>query len=83
MLITWQLSPTHMQQQKLKLKINKAYLTVEGHRLDNLPVPAMPWLPCTNLFFFAGLQIIAKLPNSSLITLFVITFLQEISCGHG
>ena len=30
----------------------KANLTAEGHRLDNLPVPSMPWRPCTNLCFF-------------------------------
>jgi len=31
---------------------NKANLTVEGHRLDNYPVPSMPWRPYTNLCFF-------------------------------
>jgi len=30
----------------------KANLTAEGHRLDNLPVPSMPWRPCTDLCFF-------------------------------
>jgi len=25
--------------------------TAEGHRLDNLPVPSMPWRPCTNFKF--------------------------------
>jgi len=28
---------------------NKANLTAEGHRLDNLPVSSMPWRPCTDL----------------------------------
>ena len=37
---------------ELKLDSYKTNLTVEGHRLDNLPVPSMPWRPCTNLFFF-------------------------------
>jgi len=42
-----------MQHQELKLDSNKANLTVEGHRLYNLPVPSMPsWRPCTNLCFF-------------------------------
>jgi len=41
-----------MQHHELKLDSNKANLTAEGHRLDNLPVPSMPWRPYTNLFFF-------------------------------
>ena len=36
----------------LKLDSNKTNLTAEGHRLDNFPVPSMPWRPCTNLCFF-------------------------------
>jgi len=40
-----------MQHHKLKLDSNKANSTAEEHRLDNLPVPSMPWRPCTNLFF--------------------------------
>jgi len=51
-LIIQQLLPIHMQQHKLKLDSNKANLTVEGHRLDNFPVPSMPWRPCTDLCFF-------------------------------
>jgi len=30
-----------MQHHELKLDSNKANLTVEGHRLDNLPVPSI------------------------------------------
>jgi len=30
----------------------KANLTAEGHRLDNLPVPSMPWRLCIHLCFF-------------------------------
>jgi len=41
-----------MQPHGLKLGSNKANSTVEGHRLDNLPVPSMPWHPCTILCFF-------------------------------
>jgi len=41
-----------MQHHELKLDSNKASLTAEGHRLDNLPVPSVPWRPCTNLCFF-------------------------------
>jgi len=37
---------------ELKLGSNKANLTAEGHRLDNLPVLSMPWRPCTDLCFF-------------------------------
>jgi len=37
----------------LKLDSNKANSTAEGHRLDNLPVPSMPWRPCTDVFFLA------------------------------
>jgi len=41
-----------MQHYELKLDSNKAHSAVEGHRLDNLPVPSMPcWRPCTNLCF--------------------------------
>jgi len=47
-----QLLPTYMQHLELKLDSNKVNLTVEGHRLNNLPVPSMPWRPCTNLCFF-------------------------------
>jgi len=36
----------------LKLDSNKANLTAEGHRLNNLPVPSMPWRPCTDMCFF-------------------------------
>ena len=50
--IIQQLLPTHMQHHELKPDSNKASLTVEGHRLDNLPVPSVPWRPCTNLCFF-------------------------------
>jgi len=39
-LIIQQLLPTYMQHHELKLDSNKANLTVEGHRLDNLPVPS-------------------------------------------
>ena len=41
-----------MQHHQLKLDRNKANLTVEGQRLDNLPVPSMPWHSCSNLCFF-------------------------------
>jgi len=41
-----------MHHHELKLDSNKANLTAEGHRLDNLPVPSMPWRPCTDLYFF-------------------------------
>jgi len=41
-----------MQHHELKLDSRKADLTVEGHRLNNLPVSSMPWRPCTNLCFF-------------------------------
>ena len=51
-LIIQQLLPTYTQYHELKLDSNKANLTVEGHRLDNLPVPSMPWRPCPNLCFF-------------------------------
>jgi len=37
---------------RVELDSNKANLTVEGHRLDNLPVPSMPWRPCTDFCFF-------------------------------
>ena len=50
-LIIQQLLPIYMHHHELKLDINKANLTVEGHRLDNLPVPSMPWRPCTDLCF--------------------------------
>jgi len=51
-LIIWQLLPTYMHQHEMKLDSNKTNLTAEGHRLDNLLVPSMPWRPCTNLCFF-------------------------------
>jgi len=38
-----------MQHHGLKPDSNKAFLTVEGHRLDNLPVPSMPWRPCSGV----------------------------------
>jgi len=41
-----------MQHHELKLDGYKANLTVEGHRLDSLRVPSMPWHPCTNFCFF-------------------------------
>jgi len=41
-----------MHHHELKLDSNKANLTAEGHRLDNLPVPSMPWRPSTDLCFF-------------------------------
>ena len=51
----------HMQSHELKLDSNKANLTVEGHRLDKLPVPSMPWRPCTNLcFVLLNINYIAK-----------------------
>jgi len=31
-----------MHHHELKLDSNKANLTAEGHRIDNLPVPSMP-----------------------------------------
>jgi len=43
-----------MQHHELKLDSYKANLTVEGHWLDNLPVPSMPWRPCTNFCFFSS-----------------------------
>ena len=33
--------------------IEAANLIVEGHWLNNLPVPSMPWRPCTNWCFFS------------------------------
>ena len=50
-LIIQQLLPTYMHHHELKLDSNKANLTAEGHQLDNLPVPSMPWRPCTDLCF--------------------------------
>ena len=44
--------PTYIHHHELKLDSNKANLTAEGHRLDNLPAPSMPWRPYTNLCFF-------------------------------
>jgi len=41
-----------MHHHELKLDSNKANITAEGRRLDNLPVPSMPWRPCTDLCFF-------------------------------
>jgi len=41
-----------MQHHELKLDGYKANLTVEGHRLDSLRVPSVPWHPCTNFCFF-------------------------------
>jgi len=52
--------PTHMHLHELRLDSNKAHSTVEGHRLDNLPVPAMPWHPYIDLFFLSATLIIAK-----------------------
>ena len=50
-----------IQHHELKLDRNKANLTVEEHRLDNLLVPSMPWRPCINLcFFLLNILIIAK-----------------------
>ena len=51
-LIIQQLLPTYMHHHELKLDSNKDNLTAERHRLDNLPVPSMPWRPCTDLCFF-------------------------------
>ena len=48
----WELLPTYMHHYELKLDSNKANLTAEGHRLDNLPVPSMPSRPRTDLCFF-------------------------------
>ena len=33
-------------------QVNVESTAAEGHRLDNLPVPSMPWRPCTDLCFF-------------------------------
>jgi len=43
-----------VKKNRLDSNNNKANLTAEGHRLDNLPVPSMPWRPspCTDLCFF-------------------------------
>jgi len=44
----------------LKLDSITAYLVVQGHKLDKIPVPSMPQRLCTNLLFLVSMQIIAK-----------------------
>jgi len=64
-----------MQHHELKLDSNKANLTVEGHRLDNLPVPSMPWRPCTNLCYFL-LNIYYRQIKSTQLYFFAVKFSQ-------
>ena len=54
-----------MQHHELKLGSNKTNLTVEGHRLDNLPVPSIPGLLALICFFLAEYQLSPNKINST------------------
>jgi len=72
--------PTYMHHHELKLDSNKASLTAEGHRLNNLPVPSMPWRPCSNLCFFFKLNINYRQINSTQCDCYTLRFVTVFHC---
>ena len=59
--------------------VTKLKLAVEGHRLDNLPVPSVPWRPCTNLCFSCWILFVAKYNQLNSTHCVLVLSLNELS----